>query len=176
MPRCKTCIERLAAKQSARTNSTQPLRTSSRKRSAATANDLDHYASAGVMKPGIIMYGENVGNFFERMVERDRPKVDLVLVLGTSLAVAPVSKICELVAPHVPQVYIGREWNRDFGFDVQLLGECDLVIAALCNAAGWMFSHPMLPVAFQARVEKVGNLPGVWGVKGKEMLGGNDLL
>ncbi|GAB7361008.1 hypothetical protein MBLNU230_g1051t1 [Neophaeotheca triangularis] len=178
VPRCKACIERITAKQAAKSNSTQPTRTSSRKRSAKDAgvDDPDPYASAGVMKPGIIMYGEHVGDFCERMIERDRHKADMVLVLGTSLKVAPVSKICELVAPNVPQIYVGRERNADFGFDVQLLGECDEIVAALCNAAGWMFSHPMTPIAFQATTEKVGNVPGVWRVVEKEMVGGNELL
>lgn len=30
-------------------------------------------------------------------------------------------------------------------FDVDLLGDCDVVVAELCRRAGWIFEHEMIP-------------------------------
>lgn len=43
-------------------------------------------------QPDIIFFGEKLPNtFFDRLVEEDRDVVDLVIVMGTSMKVAPVS-------------------------------------------------------------------------------------
>ena len=63
---------------------------------------------------------------------------DLVLILGTSLKVAPVSEIPGFLPPHIPQIYISREAVRTghVEFDIDLLGECDIVVEELCRRAG----------------------------------------
>ena len=86
--------------------------------------------------------------------------VDLVLVIGTSLKVAPVSDIPGFLPPHVPQVYISREVRytslsskilltriqpcSHITFDVTLLGDCDTIVAELCRQAGWDLDHEMV--------------------------------
>lgn len=46
----------------------------------------------GVMKPNITFFGEKLPNtFFDRLTEQDKDVVDLVVVIGTSMKVAPVS-------------------------------------------------------------------------------------
>lgn len=44
-------------------------------------------------------------------MDHDRDLVDLVLVIGTSLKVAPVSEVVGVLPHHVPQLYISREVN-----------------------------------------------------------------
>ena len=44
-------------------------------------------------------------------MDHDRDHVDLVVVIGTSLKVAPVSEVVGILPPHVPQLYISREVN-----------------------------------------------------------------
>ena len=42
-------------------------------------------------------------------MKHDRNLVDLVLVIGTSLKVAPVSEVVGYLPANVPQIYISRE-------------------------------------------------------------------
>ena len=89
--------------------------------------------------------------------------MDLVLVIGTSLKVAPVSEVIGILPPDVPQIYISREvihlvYSANFGimlivsqpckhvdFDIDLLGDCDVVVAELCRRADWDLEHEMIP-------------------------------
>ncbi|EAU90220.2 histone deacetylase [Coprinopsis cinerea okayama7 len=47
----------------------------------------------GLMKPDITFFGEKLNDSFDRALAEDRDKVDLLLVIGTSLKVAPVADI-----------------------------------------------------------------------------------
>jgi NAD-dependent histone deacetylase SIR2 len=65
---------------------------------------------AGIMKPDITFFGEKLPDrFFDTLQNVDREKVDLVIVIGTSMKVAPVSEIPNFVHPTVPQIYISRD-------------------------------------------------------------------
>lgn len=62
------------------------------------------------MKPDITFFGEDLpATFHDRLMNHDRDLVDLVLVIGTSLKVAPVSEVVGVLPHHVPQLYISRE-------------------------------------------------------------------
>lgn len=115
----------------------------------------DNIPTAGVMKPDITFFGEQLPNtFFDRLAETDAKSVDLVLVIGTSLKVAPVSEIPNYLPHHVPHVYISREPIEHVNFDVQLLGQCDEVVWELCRRAGWDLKHEMIPEGFGVVVEE----------------------
>jgi NAD-dependent SIR2 family protein deacetylase len=60
-----------------------------------TTNDEgdDIGESASIMKPDIVFFGEKLPPEFDRSFPRDREKVDLLIVMGSSLKVAPVSEI-----------------------------------------------------------------------------------
>ena len=45
------------------------------------------------VQPDITFFGEKLTDDFDESVEKDRSVVDLVLVIGTSLKVSPVSEI-----------------------------------------------------------------------------------
>lgn len=108
------------------------------------AND-DNIAVAGVMKPDITFFGEGLpARFHDRLLNHDRDLVDLVVVIGTSLKVAPVSEVVGIVPPNVPQIYISREACNHVEFDVDLLGDCDTVVTELCRRAGWDLRHEMV--------------------------------
>ena len=53
-------------------------------------------------------------------MNHDRSLVDLVLVIGTSLKVAPVSEVVGYLPASVPQIYISREVSAP---DLFLVGE-----------------------------------------------------
>jgi NAD-dependent protein deacetylase sirtuin 2 len=111
-----------------------------------------------LVKPDIVFFGEGLpARFFSQMAE-DFPKCDMLLVMGTSLAVVPFATLIHRVKPLVPRVLMNRELvakaNREMlelgadtpGFrfkapdlnvrDVALLGELDNVVWDLCGAVG----------------------------------------
>ena len=116
----------------------------------------DDMPQPGVMKPDITFFGEQLPqDFFDRFTDHDAKSVDLVLVIGTSLKVAPVSEMSNYLPAEVPHIYISREPVRHVNFDVQLLGDCDAVVFELCRRAGWAFTHDMIPADFEVEVESV---------------------
>lgn len=111
----------------------------------STDDEDDDIAIAGVMKPDITFFGEDLpATFHDRLMSHDRNLVDLVLVIGTSLKVAPVSEVVGVLPHHVPQVYISREPCHHANFDIDLLGDCDAVVTELCRRAGWDLQHEMI--------------------------------
>ena len=107
---------------------------------------------AGVVKPDVVFFGEPVNPRMAELLEKDRGKADLLVVIGTSLSVTPVSEIVEFLPSVVPQILVNRNkikpkirktrrrgrgepaWS---GFDLELLGDCDAVVTALQAALGW---------------------------------------
>jgi NAD+-dependent protein deacetylase SIR2 len=151
IPRCKACIASLKAlgptKRKRSRNSSKSSRKSRRGRESSDDDD-DGYdmPMAGVMKPDITFFGENLPDeFSRRLVEHDRDRVDLVIVIGTSLKVAPVSEVVRYLPPHIPQIYISRTPVDHINFDIDLLGDCDVVVTELCRHLGWDLNHDMIP-------------------------------
>lgn len=61
------------------------------------------------MQPDITFFGEDLPDEFgERLVHQDRELADLVIVIGTSLKVAPVAEVPGILPRNVPQIYISR--------------------------------------------------------------------
>ncbi|MCJ1399840.1 NAD-dependent histone deacetylase sir2 [Xylographa trunciseda] len=101
---------------------------------------------ADVEQPDITFFGESLpSGFHERLCVHDRYLVDLVIVIGTSLKVAPVSEVVGFLPSHVPQMFISRDPCLHVDFDVEMLGDCDVVVAELCRRAGWELKHEMIP-------------------------------
>ncbi|EQL02749.1 NAD-dependent histone deacetylase [Ophiocordyceps sinensis CO18] len=159
IPRCPRCLESLRANNG-------PSAALKRKRSAAADakkrrrwsdlgdddddddDDDGRYdiPQAGVMKPDITFFGEALPDeFSRRLTEHDRDKVDLVVVIGTSLKVTPVSEIVSWLPPHIPQLYVSRQAVNHINFDIDLLGDCDVVVAELCRRLDWPLEHEMIP-------------------------------
>lgn len=150
MARCDQCIRTLRqAKPGTKRKRTSNGTTNSKKKRQSyedsSDDEDDDIAVAGVMKPDITFFGEDLpATFHTRLMGHDRDLVDLVLVIGTSLKVAPVSEIVGVLPQHVPQLYISREPCSHVEFDVDLLGDCDAVVAELCRRAGWVLRHEMI--------------------------------
>mmetsp|Transcript_1099 Transcript_1099/g.1654 ORF Transcript_1099/g.1654 Transcript_1099/m.1654 type:complete len:376 (-) Transcript_1099:1575-2702(-) len=93
----------------------------------------------GVLKPCVTFFGEPVGTTVEKRVSADLEVCDLVLVLGTSLQVAPMSSVLERAPASVPCILINRDsvkprTSHSRRFDVELLGECDAICLHLFDA------------------------------------------
>lgn len=87
----------------------------------------------GIMKPDIVFFGESLPDEFHDMIDRDKEQCDLLIVMGSSLKVCPVALIPCSLPPNVPQILINREQLENFGFDVELLGDSDVIVNQLCH-------------------------------------------
>lgn len=89
--------------------------------------------AAGVMKPDIVFFGESLPDKFHSTIELDKSNCDLLIVIGSSLKVRPVALIPTSINPSIPQILINREQLEHFVFDVELLGDSDVIINHLCH-------------------------------------------
>lgn len=95
-------------------------------------------------------------------LKADFPKADLVIVLGTSLKIAPMVSTLRCFKAEAMQVLINREAvmlkpEVSEGFDLVLLGDCDDVVSKLCTALGWNLSAPPKAGTTRSRDEDVDN-------------------
>lgn len=140
-PRC-SC----GSKDIAKTKKPKP-KPKKRKR-AVYEGDSDHSSDdgtatpKGLIKPDITFFGEALSNEYESRLEVDTDKADLLLVIGTSLKTRPVKTMVFEFPPDVPQIWINKDRFSGYKcdlpgvqFDIELLGECDLVIQELCRRA-----------------------------------------
>eukprot|EP00928_Gymnodinium_smaydae_P081121 TRINITY_DN64697_c0_g1_i1.p1 TRINITY_DN64697_c0_g1~~TRINITY_DN64697_c0_g1_i1.p1 ORF type:complete len:350 (-),score=62.00 TRINITY_DN64697_c0_g1_i1:145-1194(-) len=115
----------------------------------------------GQVKPDIVFFGENLPRRFFTLSASDFPACDLLIVMGTSLAVQPFAGLVRQVHVHVPRLLINRErvgedflssferylepaaLSRGFDFDnfdgrdTFLQGDCDAGVAELVRELGW---------------------------------------
>lgn len=97
----------------------------------------------GHVKPDIVFFGEDLPDRYSRLLRKDLGKADLLLIMGTSLMVAPVSLIPQMIGKKCKRVLVNRELvgNLDVddedGRDVWLGGDCDDSVMELCRILGW---------------------------------------
>ncbi|KAI0251396.1 DHS-like NAD/FAD-binding domain-containing protein, partial [Lactifluus subvellereus] len=94
-------------------------------------------SSEAVPQPDITFFGEKLTDNFEECLERDREQADLLLIIGTSLKVAPVSDIITHMPHSVPQILINKTPVTHINPDIILLGDADSIIGHLCEKLGW---------------------------------------
>ena len=74
----------------------------------------------------------------------DARKCDLLICIGTSLKVAPVSEIIGVLPPSTPQIYISKTPVAHIEFDTTFLGNCDDIIRDLVRRCGYILEHEKL--------------------------------
>ena len=126
-----------------------------------------------LVKPTTVLFGRNLPmEFFER-VEQDLPKVDLLIVAGTSLVVSPANSVVYKVPDSTHRVIVNMEKvGEDLGIEYSdrkdsrdwfLQGTCDEMFLELIQHLGWTdeLHADLLPDASAALVtkarEKTGN-------------------
>lgn len=103
---------------------------------------FDPPARQGLLKPDITFFGESVvKEYFPRLNEA-KHEIDLLVIIGTSLAAEPVSKLPLEIPPQVPQIWISNQTTSSAGVrglrvDIELVGDADLIITELCARANW---------------------------------------
>jgi NAD-dependent SIR2 family protein deacetylase len=137
VPRCQVSLQK-----------STPTRRLARKREAS---DQASQSCDGVLKPGVTFFGEILHDNVRKSLEADRDKADALIVIGTSLSVAPMSKVISYLPPSVPRILINRnvvnppsavandddeeeeeeEFRDNYTFDAYLLGFCDDVTRAV---------------------------------------------
>ncbi|KAJ8919627.1 hypothetical protein NQ315_006153 [Exocentrus adspersus] len=103
--------------------------------------DYRELVASGIMKPDIVFFGEGLPDTFHEAMAVDKTQCDLLLVIGSSLKVRPVALIPSSLPPNVPQILINREPLPHCHFDVELLGDCDIIINHLCRLLGNMWEE-----------------------------------
>jgi len=96
--------------------------------------------SGGFVKPNVVLFGEKLPTeYFKAAKQLD--DVDLLIIMGTSLKVAPVNQIPSLVPykDKCARLVINREplLSSKGCHDVELLGNADDVCLQLIHALGW---------------------------------------
>ncbi|WFD33591.1 NAD-dependent histone deacetylase sir2 [Malassezia cuniculi] len=129
VPHCPRCQERQEA----------TVRAAKRRKGWDDDNDDDDEdeTPVGVLKPDITFFGEKLPDAFDRAVFADREQVDLIIVMGTSLKVAPVSDLLTHMPPTTPVVLINRTPITHMAMDVMLLGDSDVIVDYLSDRLGW---------------------------------------
>jgi len=94
------------------------------------------------VKPDIVFFGEGLPDRFHSLLPHDRRKADCCLILGTSLQVAPVSMIPDMVQGNCKRILFNREHVGTLNLqrkdrDVFQEGDCDDTIRLLARLLGW---------------------------------------
>jgi NAD-dependent SIR2 family protein deacetylase len=146
VPRC----QQLAAKVNTPPKASRPESARIRKRARPEPLSKQTHCG-GVLKPGVTFFGESLHGNVKRSLEADREKADALIVIGTSLSVAPMSHVIDYLRPNIPRILINRnivrppmsnfeedsdsdddeDFRKDYVFDALLLGFCDDVTRAL---------------------------------------------
>lgn len=110
----------------------------------------------GAVKPDVVFFGQSLPLEFD---EREKLvlEADLMLVMGTSLKVAPCSRLPRLVKEGTPRILINMERCGDFGNrieDVCMLGSCDDGVRKFADELGW---REELEALWQSAVEVKGD-------------------
>jgi NAD-dependent deacetylase sirtuin 2 len=114
-----------------------------------------------VIKPDVVMFGEDLPQKFFQSTKHDFPSADLLIVMGTSLAVTPFNTLIDKVPESTPRLLINRDKvgmqeeerkkaairgfeTTGFSFDdpsnirdVFAQGNCDDVVLKLVHLMGW---------------------------------------
>ncbi|QDS78187.1 hypothetical protein FKW77_005511 [Venturia effusa] len=123
----------------------------------------------GLVKPDIVFFGEALPAAFFAGQNLLR-EADLVIVLGSSLSVAPFAQLPGLTSTGVPRLLVNNEIVGDLGTradDVIQLGDCDDGIRRLAKACDWldeledMWNETGKKFGFQPVVTKPNPRPGM---------------
>lgn len=134
------------------------------------ADQIPRCVCSGLIKPDIVFFGEQLPERFFNMVRRDFCQAELVIVIGTSLEVAPFSSLPDKCQEDVPRLLMNNELVgeaspcRPYGFnfspdnyrDVKFIGDCQQGVLQLAEKMGW--KEDLLERHWQARNNEPQNL------------------
>ena len=99
----------------------------------------------GPVKPNITFFGEKLPRpFVDALINIEKEEIDLLIVVGTALAVAPFNTIVDKLK--CPQVLVNLTNTDASGFDFSsasephrlfLQGKCDDTLMEIAESCGW---------------------------------------
>ena len=107
------------------------------------------FCKTGLVKPDITFFGEPLPDEFYRQSSPDFEECDLLIIIGTSLKVAPFNSLVSDVEDTVPRLLINLEPVTGTGFDPLCFGtpfsyrdifiqsDCDAAIDDIMMRLGW---------------------------------------
>ena len=110
---------------------------------------LCEFCQSGLVKPDITFFGESLPDEFYRLSGPDFEACDLLIIIGTSLKVAPFNSLVSDVEDTVPRLLINLEPASGTGFDplcfdtpcsyrdIFIRSDCDAAIEQLTQRLGW---------------------------------------
>lgn len=138
VPTCDVCISTVPTAASAVTIRA-PRRAAAKKASETlTAMVPTDAITRAVLRPDIVFFREPLPSSYARTLLQDVRAADVVLVMGTSLAVAPVSSFMANLPASTPTVLINKTVVKTVHkFQYSLIGDCDTIVAQLQTRLGW---------------------------------------
>lgn len=94
----------------------------------------------GAIKPDVVFFGQSLPKEFDEKEKTVIPEADLMLVMGTSLKVAPCSTLPRSVKAGIPRMLMNMEKAGDMGNrdeDICILSSCDDAVREFADALGW---------------------------------------
>lgn len=103
---------------------------------------------SGVVKPDVVFFGEGLPRKFFSCIQQDLLTCDLLIIMGTSLTVAPFCSIPHLTSPETYRIYINRAaadvtfnglpWDDpENRVDVLFRGDADDGVSRIAELLGW---------------------------------------
>ncbi|KZT09855.1 SIR2-domain-containing protein [Laetiporus sulphureus 93-53] len=137
VPLCKRCISTSAVAQA----KASPKKKAKKRRGMEWDSDDEEPGTPpyppGIMKPDITFFGEKLSDEFDRALLEDRQEIDLLIIIGTSLKVSPVSDIIAHLPHSVPQILINKTPIKHINPDIVLLGNADDIVMHLARKLEW---------------------------------------
>ena len=97
------------------------------------------------MKPDVVFFGESLPKIFDDSIPKLVDETDLLIIIGTSLAVYPFAGLSDMVLKGCPRIVVnkGIENAQRFKFnnpdvpDLAFESDCDSFFRELANLCGW---------------------------------------
>jgi len=173
VPKCGRCTRELVenATTAGMKRKRQPTKGSSRKRRNQPWDDdsiEEKDEVLHVLRPNITFFHEPLPAAFEDRLEIDGKNADLLIIIGTSLAVKPLCYLpLQVSMKSKPLIYISlRPLKGNVSPDIQLLGHCDIVVRELAKRLGWELKHEMIDEADSCPVK----MEAVEGARGEILI------
>nr|XP_033811473.1 NAD-dependent protein deacetylase sirtuin-2 isoform X2 [Geotrypetes seraphini]XP_033811474.1 NAD-dependent protein deacetylase sirtuin-2 isoform X2 [Geotrypetes seraphini] len=143
---------------------------------------------SSVVKPDIVLFGESLPARFFSCIKSDFQKIDLLIIMGTSLQVQPFASLVGKVPANVPRLLINKEKTGESGSfmallgfgcgmdfdsekayrDVAWLGNCDDGCMALAEHLGWKKELEDLVNKEHAAIDAKSSTEAARGVSGAQ--------
>ena len=93
------------------------------------------------MKPSCVFFSEPLPSSLLTSLQEAAKTADLLLIIGTSLNVAPVNLLPRMVKSDIPVVLINKErissLKSSVEFDLELIGDADVIVNEIMSQLKW---------------------------------------